>query len=99
MQVFASALLAVTVAAGSYDVAIKEGDKTAFDAKFSTSYKVAGAGADQKLTQMLGSTVTMATGYENEDKIGVAYTYLCHGEATAAKTCYEIKFENDDAKG
>ncbi len=45
MQIFATALLAVSVAAGSYEVAIKEGDDTVFDAMFTTSYKVTGEGA------------------------------------------------------
>ncbi len=99
MQIFATALLAATVAAGMVDVAIKEGETTAFDASFNTSVKVTGEGAAQKLIGMISSSVTMADGYENEDGTGVAYTYLCQGEGADAKTCYEMKFENDEDEG
>ncbi len=95
MQIFATAILAAVAVASSYDVAIKEGEKTAFDATFMTSYKVTGEGANQTMTGIIENSITMADGYVNEDLKGVAYTYLCQGEGTEAKTCFEMKFENE----
>jgi len=95
MQIFATALLAAVVA--SHEVEIKEGDKTAFTADFDTGYKVTGEGNSQTLTAHINCEISMADGVVNEDKVGVAYTYLCQGEGTEAKTCYEMKFENEES--
>lgn len=94
MQIFATALLVAVVASNSVD--IKEGDKTVFTADFDTGYKVTGEGDSQLLTAHINCAISMADGVVNEDKVGVAYTYLCQGEGAEAKTCYEMKFENED---
>ncbi len=96
MQIFATAILAAVVVAGSYDVAIKEGDKTAFDATFKTSYEVEGKGADQKITGMIESNIAMAEGYPNDEDVGVASTYMCMDDPNDKADCYAIKFENED---
>ncbi len=48
---------------------------------------------------MISSSFEMTGDYVNEDAKGVAYTYLCQGEGADAKTCYEMKFENDEDEG
>ncbi len=95
MQIFATALLAAVVA--SHEVDIWEGDKTAFTADFDTGYKVTGEGNSQTLTAHINCKISMADGVVNEDKVGVAYTYLCQGEGTEAKTCYEMQFKNEES--
>lgn len=97
MQIFATALLAAVAA--SYDVSIKEGENTQFETTFSTSYKIEGEAAAQKLTLMIENEVMMADGVENEDDIGIAYSFLCVGDKTDAKDCYEMRFEHETGKG